>query len=138
MQFVPTRHKTRKAIRTAVILVPALMCLMFFGSFLASGQEHKDRLNKKELKELIATAQTPEEHLRVAGHYRAEANDYLTHQKQHEADEKEYNANPQKYPAKYPTPAQHCRDWAYNDGQSARKALTLAEMHETTAKEAAK
>ncbi len=104
---------------------------------MASGQEHNDRLNKKELKSLIATAQTPEEHLRLAGHYRAEANDYLARQRQHEADEKEYNGSPQKYPAKYPIPAQRCRDWAYNDGQSARKSLTLAEMHEAMAKEAA-
>ena len=99
---------------------------------------HNDKLDKKELKSLIATAKTPEEHLRLAAHYRAEANDYLARQKQHEADEKEYNSNPRKYSTKYPTPAQHCRDWAYNDGQSAKKALALAEMHEAMARDAAR
>ena len=137
MHFALKRHKKWRGI-PAVTLGPLIIYLMFFGSFSASGQEHKDKLGKKELKVLIATAKTPEEHLRLAAHYRAEANEYLARQKQHEADEKEYNSNPRKYPTKYPTPAQHCRDWAYNDGQSARNALALAEIHEAMAQDAAK
>ena len=137
MHFALTRHKKWRA-SAAVTLGPLLIiCLMFFGSFSASGQEHKDKLGKTELKSLIATAKTPEEHLRLAAHYRAVANDYLARQKEHLADAKEYESNPRKYPTK-PPPAQHCRDWAYNDGQSAKKALALAEMHEAMARDAAK
>jgi hypothetical protein len=59
-------------------------------------------------------------------------------QKQHESYAKKYDANPQMYPSKYPTAAQHCREWAYNDGQSAKKAFALAEMHPAMARDAAK
>lgn len=138
MQLVLNRHKKWEGIRSVVILGPLLIGLMLLGSFSASGQEQKDKLSKKELKALIATAKTPEDHFRIAAYYRAQANDYLARQKEHLADEEEYNSNPQKYPTKYPTPAQHCRDWAYNDGQSAKKALALAEMHEAMARDAAK
>lgn len=47
------------------------------------------------------------------------------------------NSNPRKYSTKYPTPGQHCRDWPYNNGQSA-KALALAEMHEAMTRGAAR
>jgi hypothetical protein len=138
MRFALNRRENWKSIRISAILWPVLLCLVLAGPFAAFGQEHQEKLGKKELKSLIAKAKSAEDHLRLAAHYRAEANEYLVRQKQHLEDEKEYNQNPQKYPTKYPTPAQHCRDWAYNDGQAAKKALALAEMHEAMARDAAK
>ena len=117
----------------------ALGCLVILLASLPSvGQQQKEKLSKQQLKTLIATAKTPEDHLRLAAYYRAQENDYLARQKQHKADAEMYDSNPRQYPSKYPTAGQHCRDWAYNDGQSAKKALALAEMHEAMARDAAK
>jgi len=121
----------------ALALGAIIFCTVLSGPLPAAGQQ-QEKLSKKELKSLIATAKTSEDHLRLAAYYRAQANDYLARQKQHEADAEMYDSNPRQYPSKYPTAGQHCRDWARNDGQSARQALALAEMHEAMAREAAK
>jgi hypothetical protein len=92
----------RIGVRAGIVFGLVLLCAMFLGSSWASGQEHNEKLSKKELKELIATAKNAEDHLRIAAYYRAQANDYLARQKEHLADEEEYNRNPQKYPNKIP------------------------------------
>ncbi len=107
---------------------------MFLGG-LSATEQHKDRLSEKDLRVLIATAQTPEQHLQLARHYRAESNEYLKRQKQHEADADSYGRTPSRY---HPTASQHCRERAYHDGESAKNALALAEMHEAMAREGAK
>ena len=81
MRCVLNPYKGQRGVCAVVILVSVLTALLFCGSALASGQEHKDKLSKKELKALIATAKNPEEHLRLAAHYRAEANEYPARQK---------------------------------------------------------
>jgi hypothetical protein len=87
MQLALDRQKKSKSIRTPAILGLVLICLMLAGSAAVPGQEHKEKLSKKELKALISTAKTPEDHLRVAAHYRAEDNEYLARQKEHLEDE---------------------------------------------------
>lgn len=129
-------HANQKLIY-ALALGSIILCTVLSGPSPAAGQQQK-KMSNKELKSLIATAKTPEDHLRLAAYYRAQANDYLARQKQHEADAEMYESNPRQYPSKYPTAGQHCRDWARNDGESAKQALTLAEMHEAMAREAAK
>lgn len=130
-------QKTRQELAFAfTVLGPILLCMVLWVPLPAASQQ-QEKLSKKELKTLIATAKAPEDHLRLAAYYRAQANDYLGRQKQHQADAEVYESNP-RYPTKYPSASKHCRDWAYNDGQSAKQALALAEMHETMAREATK
>lgn len=138
MRYMLNLRANQKRLQALLALGGLLLCVVLFASSPSVGQQQKGKLSKVELKTLIAAAKTPEDHLRIAAYYRAQANEYLARQKEHLADEEEYNSNPQKYSTKYPTPAQHCRDWAYNDGQSAEKALALAEMHEAMARDAAK
>lgn len=117
-------------LKSALLLLGVVLC-----SFYAVGQPQE--LSKKELKTLVASATTSEDHLRIAAYYRSQKQHYLARQKEHEAEEKEYINNPMRYPSKLGF-AEHCREWAYLDGQSAQKALALAELHERMALEAAK
>lgn len=114
-----------------------LLLISFFLCSLSTVGQEQQKLSKKELKTLIATATTAEDHLRIAKYYRRQEQLYLASQKEHEAEEKDYINNRQRYSAKYPFGAAHCRQWAYNDGQSAKQARALAELHERMAKEAA-
>lgn len=129
------KHKEQRRGILGILAAALLICSAAFTSFAAPGQLQQEKLSKNELKTLIATAKTSEDHLRIANYYRAQARDYLARQKQHQQDEQEYNAHPQMYKTKHPSAAQHCRDWAYNDGQSAKKAIALAEMHEKMARD---
>ncbi len=128
---------SQSGICALLAVLAIILCTVLAGPPAAFAQQQQ-KLSKNELKTLIATAKTPEDHLRLAAYYRDQANDYLARQKQHEADAVVYDSNPRQYPSKYPTAGQHCREWARNDGQSARQALALAEIHEAMAREAAK
>jgi hypothetical protein len=99
-----------------------------------SGQQSK--LSRKELKALIATAQTPFDHQRIAVYYRAEAEHLKAKQREHEEDLAEYYKNPSRYPSKYPTMGDHCRSLAEYYEMAAKKALVLADMHEKLTREA--
>ncbi len=91
-------------------------------------------MSKRELKALLASAKTPEEHMRLAAYYRAEAERLKAKQQQHENEAAEYYRNPSRYPVpKYPTYGQHCRDLAHNYGKGAQKAQALAIAHEAMA-----
>lgn len=127
----------QQLVRALLALASVIVCTVLFSPVPAGGQP-QEKLSKKELKTLIATAKAPEDHLRLAAYYRAQANDYLARKKQHEADAAVYDSNPSQYPTKPISAGQHCRDWAGNDGRSAKQALALAEMHEAMARDAAK
>lgn len=92
------------------------------------------RMNKKQLKALITNAKTPEDHMRLAGYYRDEAERLKAQQKEHEEEAAEYYKDPSRHPVpKYPTLGQHCRDLAYYYGKGAESALALASAHERMA-----
>lgn len=92
------------------------------------------RMNKKQLKTLIASAKTPDDHMRLAAYYRGEADRLKTQQKEHEEEAAEYYKDPSRHPIpKYPTLGQHCRDLAYYYGKGAESALALASAHDRAA-----
>ena len=62
-----------------VILLTALLCAGFETSAAAS-----HRLTKGELKELIASAATPEDHQKIAAYYRGEAQRLRQSAKEHQ------------------------------------------------------
>jgi len=94
------------------------------------------QLSKKEVMALIANATTPADHRRLAAYYRDEAQRLEEMRQEHLEMAAEYEKNPWKYSSKYPTPAQHCRSLSANYSQAAKKALALAEDHESMAKKA--
>ena len=94
------------------------------------------RLDKKELHDLLMNAKTPEEHQKLAAHYRAEAERLNSEAKEHEEMAEMYRKNPGGPAAKHPyaTGEQHCRDIAKRYRESAAKMQALATLHEDMAK----
>jgi hypothetical protein len=92
---------------------------------------------KKEVKQLIATAKTREDHLRVAAYYRLEAQRLEAEAKDHQEMGDAYFRDPVRQPVpKHPTMGEHCRDLSGHYQAAMKKALALAELHEQMAKEA--
>ena len=89
------------------------------------------RMCKKQLKALIASAKTPEDHMKLAAYYRGEAERLQAKQTEHQEEAAEYYKNPLQHPGpKYPTLGQHCRDLAYYYGKAAESARSFASGHE--------
>ena len=104
---------------------------------IAAGADNTAKIGKKEVKALIASASTAADHQKLAMHFREEAARLQARQQEHEEEAAEYFKNPSSHPVpKYPTLGQHCRDLAGSYKMAAQKALKLAEIHESLAKEA--
>ena len=120
----------RVVLRIIGILLSVAMALT-----LAQPAGQKDKLTRKELKGLIASAKTPADHERIAAYYRAQAEQLKAKHREHERDLAEYYKNPSRYPGKYPTMGDHCRSLAGYYKMAAERAATSAEMHEKLARE---
>jgi len=101
----------------------------------AQAAVQQEKLTKKELKALTASAKTPADHERVAAYYRAKVQHLWAKYREHEAQLAEYYKNTSRYPSKYPTMGDHCRGLAGYYKMSAERAAALAEMHERLAQE---
>lgn len=96
-------------------------------------------LSKKELKTLIATAQTPADHRRIAAYYQQQATDLRRKAKDHEEMAGIYQKQPLPYEGKhaYGTVGfSHCRKFADLFIEQAKEADALASLHEDMAKAA--
>ncbi len=98
--------------------------------------QHAQKLSRRELKELIATAKTPADHEKLAAYYRNEAESLKTKQLEHEEELQEYYKHSSGSSSKYPTMGDHCRALADSYAMAAQKALAMADMHDQMAKEA--
>lgn len=127
----------RTRVYLAVLITVLVLCII--SQTVIAASQH--RLSKKELKALIASAKTPEDHQEVADYYHAEA-------KRLRADAKEHKQWAEIY-AKGPTgksqeqamtggapAATHCQKWADLENQEADEADALAVQHEDMAKAA--
>jgi hypothetical protein len=94
-------------------------------------------MGKREVKALIASANTAADHQKLALYFRDEVARLRAKQQEHEEEAAEYFKNPSRHPIpKYPTLGQHCRDLAASYKMGAQQAIKLAELHESLAKEA--
>jgi len=94
------------------------------GSPQESAAEPKDTLSSKQVKELVANAKTPADHLKLAHHYAAMAQKHEAEATEHEALAAEYTRNPQLGASKHPMSAntaehckffaEHCREWEHS------------------------
>lgn len=94
-------------------------------------------LSKAELKKLIAVANTPAEHERLAKHYDAKAAELEADAKEHDELALEYRKNPQGHDLKHPmsgTTAAHCEHYAKEARAAAQTARKLAADHREMAK----
>src|SRR5262245_42705878 len=101
----------------------------------ASAQTKKstDLLTPKQVNELIATAKTPTDHVKLQKHYLALAAKYEAEAKEHAADAQVYRKNPTFMESKHPEgpgTAAHCDRFADLDRQLAKEARDLARAHE--------
>jgi len=118
------------------------MKLAFFffltASFFVLGSQNpkvssKPSLTKAELKRLIATAKSPEDHMRIAAYYEEEASQLDEKKKEHIEMGAEYDKDPQRYPSKLSL-GQHCRNLASYYGLAEQQASELAGAHREMAK----
>jgi hypothetical protein len=130
-----------------VVIVTAVALGMLFAGVETVPMQAQDSkanvtLSKKQLKGLIANANTPADHERIAKYYDAEAARYEADSKQHE-DEASYYAGHQHPTAEGHSPnnypqymLNHCPQIAAKLKEAAQEARALAAGHREMAKTA--
>jgi len=105
----------------------------------ARAAESNAPLTKQQVKALIKTAQTPEDHMKLARFYWYEADRLKSEAKDHEEMEADYAENPSNHPVpKWPTLGQHCKALSADYRKAAAEAEQMASLHEEMAKAAKK
>jgi hypothetical protein len=122
-----------KSIRVAVLAVLFLSTSVLF----AAAQDHamnmkEHQLTKKEVKALIVSAKTPEDHMKLAMYFRGEAKEQQAKAKYHDEMAELYknNAAPKTEMAK------HCKYFAEESRKAAGAANSMADEHEKMAAQA--
>lgn len=127
---------TRKAIWAAVA-VAALLAYLGVAPQMDAAQSTA-RLTKKEVKALVANAKTPEDHMKLARHFKQEADRLEAEAKEHDELAQEYRRSPSAMAMKMPMSgrsAEHCEYFAKSTREAAKAARELAAAHEQMAKE---
>lgn len=93
-------------------------------------------LTKKELKALIASAKTKEDHQKLSDYYKTETERLQAEAKDHDEMAEAYKKNPNPLAVKHPEAIgeSHCREMARRFREAAAKAQELAAMHEDMTK----
>jgi hypothetical protein len=108
-----------------------------FGQTPSTQQPKPEHLSKQQLNTLIATANTPADHERIAHYYQAKALDYLAQAKEHEAMVAAYKANSSLSNDKNKASTiNHCEYFVTTFKALADNSQELAASHERMAKEA--
>jgi hypothetical protein len=102
----------------------------------AQALKSSDLLTAKEVRELIANAKTPAEHLKLQKHYLALAAKYEVEANDHVTEAQAYRKNPSFLDSKHPLApgtASHCDRFAELSRAAAKEARDLAAAHEQMA-----
>ena len=94
-------------------------------------------LGKADLKKLVASASTPQDHERIAKHFDAKAAEYEADAKDHDELAAVYTANPSGHEQKHPMSgltAEHCKYFAKDARRAAEDARVMAADHRQMAK----
>jgi hypothetical protein len=115
---------------------------VLFGVLLIVGTgvavERPRELSKKEVKQLLEKAQTPQDHLRLAAHFEAKARKYEAEAAEHADMAEMYRAKPTSSEVKRPMApdtAAHCDYVVESLQKAAKEARALASEHEKMAKQ---
>lgn len=125
-------------IRVATAIAALTLLLGALGMVAQTSTESNARLTKKEVKALVATAKTPEDHMKLARHFKQEADRLEAEAKEHDELATEYRKNPNAMAMKMPMSgrsAEHCEYFAKSAREAAKAARELAATHEQMAKE---
>lgn len=126
--------------KVASLLVIAFLALTAAGASFAGKQQTGSKLTAKEVRTLIATAKTPEDHLNLAAYYRDKAAEAKAQAAEHETMLAAYHANPGSHPIAKAVggPSEHCRTLIRLFNDEAKQDLALAAEHEKMAKAASR
>ncbi len=120
-----------------IFAVALVLVISVAGLISAAQQQQPEKLTKRQLISLIATAKSPTEHQRIAEYYHAKAQEYLAQAKEHEEMADAYKKNPMTNSSKFATgTVNHCEYFEQSFKDMATKMQELADMHEQMAKEA--
>lgn len=125
-------------IRAAVALATLTVLLGTSNMVSQTSAGSNARLTKRELKTLVATAKMPEDHMKLARHFRQQADRLEAEAKEHDELAAEYRKNPSAMAMKLPMSgrsAEHCEYFAKSAREAAKAARELAASHEQMAKE---
>jgi hypothetical protein len=128
--------KTAKHKLHVVLTLISLTLVVFVAAgYSAAG---KPSLSKKEVKALIASAKTKEDHLKLADYYEGETARLEAEATDHDEMAEMYRKNPTPLAVKHPEAIGegHCKEIARRFRESATKTQELAAMHEEMAKAA--
>jgi hypothetical protein len=117
-----------------------LLLAMFVAPGLLKAQD-TDPLSKQDVKALVASAKTAEDHERLAKHFDAEAIQLDAEANEHQELVAQYKANPSGQESKHPMSgktAGHCQYFADDLHKAATQARELAADHRDMAKQASK
>jgi hypothetical protein len=122
----------------SIILAIVLLALLSFVRTSSVTAGSKPTLTKKELKALIASAKTKDDHQKLADYYKAETVRLEAEAKDHDEMAEAYKKNPSPMAVKHPEAIGegHCHEMARRFRETAAQAQELAAMHEDMAKAA--
>jgi hypothetical protein len=128
-----------KNMSVPAFLLVAVLSLTTLGAMSpARGDDTNPKLTSKQLRILIASAKTPEDHQKLAAYYRDMAAEAKANAAEHEKILAAYNQNPSTHPPAKAAggPAEHCHTLIrlYND--EAKEDLAMADQHDQMAKAA--
>ena len=129
MKRIITKWK-RSAVVSAAVLSVLLIALPQTGS--------AQQMSKQELKALLASTRSREDHQKLAAYYRQEADRLLAEAQKHDEMAEMYQKNPHPFTQKNPAAfgEQHCRHLADTYRKKTVKAQSIAALHEDMARQA--
>src|SRR5260370_294231 len=121
----------------SIVALAVVMTVAAFGQTPAAPNPNPERLSRKQLNTLIATAKTAAEHERIAQYYQTKALDFLAQAKEHEAMVAAYKANSTLSNDKNrASTISHCEYFVQTFNALADNSRELATLHERMANEA--
>ncbi|MEO8099432.1 MAG: hypothetical protein ABI811_17150 [Acidobacteriota bacterium] len=124
---------------TKFLKIARNLVLLATAALLTTSMANAQVLPKAELKKLIASAGTPQDHEKLAKHYDAKATQYEADAKEHEELAAEYTASGNVHAQKHPMmglTAEHCKTFAASSRKAAVDARQVAADHRAMAKPA--
>jgi len=127
---------TKRKVQMALTIISLTFLVLLAAGYSAAGQ--RPSLSRKEVKALIASAKTKEDHLNLAEFYKTEVARPQAEATDHDEMAEMYRKNPSPMAVKHPEAIGegHCKEIARRFRESASKAQELATMHEEMAKAA--
>lgn len=121
------------SVKQAILPALAMAVLFVTSTSQATAAQKMGTLSAKDAKTLTLTASTPADHLKLARHFTALAEQHEAEAAEHEALAAEYTRNPQVSSAKHPmapNSAEHCKYYAEHCRKTAAELRARARQHE--------